>query len=368
MKLSRLFQKGGRFESLGLSRLATGVHAITFPLDKGEVYKTGFSLQDWQHAWWQRPETETAHTLALFVCCARSGHSLIGALLSAHPQVRIGHESNALHVFQRMDGKFPPWGLYECMVNSNSGRIGTQSYSREEVYRGVGEKFAPGIGGYGYEVEGFDQQAVERLQVIGFKAGESTAKMLGKYPDLIDRIVQHTGLRLRLFHTVRNPYDMIATRLWRAVESAHYGRGELEAARATNERRRASLKGEGSFDELLDLKDFQRQVDEIEACARVCADCMTRYDQAMLTSHHEDFVHAPESGMEAMVKHVGLEMVPGYGRACAKIVNPEISLPRWTLTWTDEMRAQVEDRLIASFAFFHHYSLEESDEQKAVEG
>ena len=97
-----------------------------------------------------REELSGVRTFCQFVGYPRSGHSLIGALLDAHPRAAIAHELNALD-FLRED------------------------FTRDEILALVLENLrqwgAAGRQwqGYSYEVPGGWQGRFERLEVAGDK-------------------------------------------------------------------------------------------------------------------------------------------------------------------------------------------------------
>lgn len=45
----------------------------------------------------ETPDLSKIHTFVLFVGYPRSGHSLIGSIMDAHPNVIIAHEVKQLH-------------------------------------------------------------------------------------------------------------------------------------------------------------------------------------------------------------------------------------------------------------------------------
>ena len=352
LKLQRLFQKGGMFQGLGLSKVTRGVYALFLPVDRQ-------NLKSWQEAWWRQPSLESAHTLLLQVGYPRSGHTLISALLSAHPQAKMGEESFIWSIFQRRGKHVPTWHYLYLLISESLAYTGEGRSSTGELYKTVGEIFAPSLGGYAYKVEGFNQLEKERLEVVGSKASRNLPRMLAKTPDLLDRFVLYTGLRLRMLHIVRNPFDMLATRAVQIKITNSYGAGNVEESKRMHEQRSAAVKSGGKIDDILQPGDFETALDATEDNAKFCSGCMERYGSGVMTEHHEDFIADPEKHLVEVLEHVGLQPVPGYLEACSKIVNPVPRITRHTLTWTDEMQEQVRTRLIERFPWFSHYRLED---------
>ena len=280
----------------------------------------------------------------------------------------MGEENFLWSIFQRHGKPFPTWYYLDLLINEHWVYTGKERADTKDIYQTVGEIFAPGVGGYAYKVEGFNQLEKERLEVVGSKASRNLPGVLAKNPDLLDRFVLYTGLRLRMLHIVRNPFDMLATRAVQIKIRNSYGAGNVEESKKLHERRSAAVKSGDKLDDILQPGDFEAALDATKDNAKFCLGCMKRYGSSVMTEHHENFIADPQKHLAEVIKHVGLQPVPGYLEACSKIVNPTPQITRHTLTWTDEMRTQVEDRLIKPFPFFRHYSLEEPSEQKVAEG
>lgn len=135
-------------------------------------------------------------SLCLFVGYPRSGHSLVGQLLNAHPNALIAHELDLL------------------------GFVELGSLSRDEVYwllRQQKRWFARRRyqwGSYDYQLGNLPREGP--LLVIGDKKGGRTALRLARQPELLTRLSRKTGLPVKLVHVVRHPLDNIASRHDRA--------------------------------------------------------------------------------------------------------------------------------------------------------
>jgi len=122
-----------------------------------------------------RKAFEDLESFCLFVGFSRSGHSLIGALLDAHPNVVISHELDPLrYTFAR----FSKWQIYSLILE------GSQRYAKNLRQRG----------GYTYHVPGQWQGKFSDLRVIGDKEGEGTTTKLRLYPKLLERFCRTIGI------------------------------------------------------------------------------------------------------------------------------------------------------------------------------
>ena len=126
----------------------------------------------------------------MFVGYPRSGHTLIGSLLNAHPEMVIAHELDALAHVQ---------------AGFSRGQIFALLLDRDCAYNEAGRSSQ----GYTYDVPGQWQGRFEKLRVIGDKKGGRSSMRLRANPDLLGQVRRVIGLPMRIIHEVRNPFDNI---------------------------------------------------------------------------------------------------------------------------------------------------------------
>ena len=127
-------------------------------------------------------------TYCMFVGYPRSGSTLVGAMLDAHPKILIANEARALRFVRRGLSR----GLvYSILVESN------QSFAKADYQ---------GFGGYTYHIPGQHQGRLEPVRVIGDKRGYFPSSDMVDLEQLVELVSD-----VRLVHTVRNPFDSIAT-------------------------------------------------------------------------------------------------------------------------------------------------------------
>src|SRR5262245_33349376 len=103
----------------------------------------------------------------LLIGYSRSGHSLVGALLDAHPNVVVSHE---LHAVKHLKAGSPfPDVARAIQLNSHY----FNHYGR-------------GYSGYDYQVPGQHQGRCAALKVLGDKKANGTSRALLKDPELVD--------------------------------------------------------------------------------------------------------------------------------------------------------------------------------------
>ncbi|MDQ3352881.1 MAG: sulfotransferase [Actinomycetota bacterium] len=130
----------------------------------------------------------------MFVGASRSGHSLVGSLLNAHPDVVVAHQ---LHGLRYVAAGFNRTQLLGMILRTDRryGRRGRVSNK----------------GRYHYAVPGQWQGRYRTLRFAGDKRGASSATLLDQRPELLDRLRSVLGVPIRIVHVIRNPFDNIAT-------------------------------------------------------------------------------------------------------------------------------------------------------------
>ncbi|MBK8807397.1 MAG: sulfotransferase domain-containing protein [Bacteroidales bacterium] len=128
-------------------------------------------------------------SLCLFIGYPRSGHSLIGAIIDAHPNAVISQELDFVKLYN--------WGfsmgqLY-FLIEQNAKRIASKGRNNS---------------GYSYEIEGLWQGTKKDIRVIGDKKGGLSTKRFIKKNNISQ--IQNQ-IPLKFIHVVRNPFDNIAT-------------------------------------------------------------------------------------------------------------------------------------------------------------
>jgi Sulfotransferase family len=236
---------------------------------------------------------DEVQTLCLFIGYQRSGHSLVGSLLDAHPQMAIAHELDALFYLKR---GFPPREILYLMLEVS------------QFHSQVGRRW----GDYSYDVPGQWQGRYTQLQVIGDKKGGMTTTRIARNPQLLKQIMTRFGKRKRFVHVLRNPFDNIA---------AMVQRGQ-------------SLKG--AIDEYFKLLRTNRAI--IKYVGRA----------ATITLHHEDFVADPKTELGRLCEFLGVTPQPDYLDACASIVFPAPRQPRHKIAWHPAAIRLLERRIAAN--------------------
>jgi hypothetical protein len=250
----------------------------------------------------------------IFVGYPRSGHSLVGGLLDAHPDMVVAHE---LDVLRYVEAGFRRIQLFELLL-SNSRRVAARG--REQT-------------GYSYAVPGQWQGRFQTLRVMGDKKGGMSAFRLRDDPRLLERLVDCVRLPLRVVHVVRNPYDNIASMSTRPDTRLPRGRRSTAVGVTEAAQRYFSLS------------------ETVKATAARLA------PSEIFHLRHEDLIAAPAEQLGALCRFLGQDAPDDYLRDCAAAVFSERHRSRDDVEWTQE-EVELVSREMASFGFLERYSFE----------
>jgi hypothetical protein len=243
-------------------------------------------------------------TFCLFVGAGRSGASLIGSLLDAHPRMIVAHQ---LHPLTLLRSKFTKWQIYYLLLAN----------SRQYAQNGRSES------GYGFDVPGQWQGRFERLEVIGDKSAPATEVMVRADPSVLDRLAETVQLPVKVIHVMRNPYDNISTMSKRSGNDLatstrnYFGRCETVATLARR------LSG----DELFHVRS-------------------------------EEVIENPASRLQGICEFLGVGASPEYLEACADIVFPAPRKSREDAPWEPDLVRTVAAE-IEQYPFLQGYSFEQ---------
>lgn len=248
---------------------------------------------------------EDVGAYCMFIGYPRSGHSLIGALLDAHPDMIIAHE---LGVLEYVHAGFSKRQIYHLLLE------------RSQLFEGGRKKRV----GYSYEVSNQWQGRYKKIQIIGDKHGEGAILRLRARPWLLQRLRNVTDERIKFIHVLRNPYDII-TALYK-LKDRRMGMGE-------------SI--EYYFSLCKTVMDIKNQIK----------------DEYLFELRHELFIDSPKTHLKEICLFLGIDAPNDYLNDCASIVFKTPHKRRYDTKWSRELIDIVKDR-IDEFPFLHGYSYE----------
>ena len=245
----------------------------------------------------------------MFLGHARSGGSLAGALLDAHPNAIIADE---VDVLQYVNAGFEREQIFHILLERSQRQA-----NKGHVKAGRDQKQ------YSYYVPGAWQGRYERLLVLGNRKAGITTQRLGSDPRALEHLQRLLGnIRLKLILSVRNPYDTISTMNIRSGRDLESGVSQYFANCAT-------IRG---------LKDNVGPGN-------------------LLALRHEDLLRYPERHLREMCQFLELPAPENYVRACSAILYQSPAASRKKVAWSPELIQKVHAQ-IEQYSFLEGYSYE----------
>jgi hypothetical protein len=255
----------------------------------------------------------TVETFCLFVGYHRSGHSLIGSLLDAHPEIVISHEAGALKLVS-LEG-ISRDALFERVLEN----------SRRQAARPRGRRAS----GYSYAVEGQWQGRSRELRVLGDKDGQKATKFIGRDPSVLATFERLVGVPLKIVHVTRNPYDVVA---------------------------RMALITKGGVPE----RSVAAAIDLFARLARANDRLISSGRHPVLTMRQEAFVRQPHRELRAACAFLGVDADDSYLDACAGLVFDSPRRTREKIEWAAP-EVEAVRRVIERHSFLAGYSMSSVD-------
>jgi hypothetical protein len=250
-----------------------------------------------------------ATAFCCFVGHGRSGGTLAGALLNAHPNVVI---SNELHALRRL--RLGLSFVQLCRL--------IHLVSKRQAERG-----SIGGGGYMYRVSGQWQGRHQEIAVIGDRKAGATAHEILAHPFVLDVMDRKVALLKKFIHVVRNPFDTIATTV-----------------------NKTQRKNDESADSHLN-----REITNYFARCQAIQAVKNRYgESAMYFLHHEALIADPRAELTALCRFLAVQAHDDYLVDCSRIVNKEPNRTRISVNWPTAQIARVYEEINA-YAWLRDY-------------
>jgi hypothetical protein len=238
----------------------------------------------------RRADFANVRTFLMFIGHPRSGHSLVGSLLDAHPDAVVSHELDAL--------KYVAAGY-------RRSQLFTLVLEHSKANAAAGRK----SWGYSYAVPDQWQGRYERLEVVGDKRGRRTTARLAERPELLDRLATTVQMPVSVVQVIRNPIDNIST-MWR--------RGQ---------------------------RTLEYQIDEYFSLCDTVDKIVADMDPSQLHRLRlEELIAHPHDELADLCHFLNMRPVPGYIDACASIVFEAPRRTRDDAPWTQELVDDVRRR------------------------
>lgn len=245
-------------------------------------------------------------TFCLFIGHNKSGTSMLGALLDAHPAVILADEVDAL---KYVDAGFSRSQIFHLLVRA----------SRRERLKG--RVTARRLQAYSWLVPGQWQGRYRRLQVVGDSTSGTSTRRFGRDAELLSRLeTTMDGVNVKVILVIRNPFDPI------------------------------------SFIMIRGRRSFENAIDHYFSNCEIVATLRRRIDGAnLLPVRYEEFIRRPRAQLTAVCHFLGIDPTDDYLDACAGILQPTPEQGRHLVPWDEPWIGMVENR-IRQFDFLQGYS------------
>ena len=287
-----------------------------------------------------KDDIDGVEKFVFFVGYARSGSSIIGSMLDAHPNMIIANECK----------EFGTW-LKTPKLKLNKSYLFSAIYSdsRKSATTGGRSSDRKNRKGYSLFISSSWQGRFRKLKVIGNKQASGNTIVYLTDPSLFldkcEELAETLRIPIYMIHVVRNPFDMIATRL-------HYvaGMGTPHKLLTSN-----SFTPAQHYNMEIMTSKIDRMFNLSEAVMNISRMCKAK----VLHVHVEDLIKRPNSTLQSLCDALDLECSADYVQQCYNKTFKSVSRTRDLLVWSPSVRTTVEKRM-KEFPFFRGYSFEGS--------
>ena len=320
----------------------------------------------------------------IFIGYPRSGHSIVGSLIDAHPHMVIANEFLLLRNWkyfsdrEKESGESNPfykhksylfnilykrsyWDTTDGLRNEQSAKKNYTLSMDSSLWQGKFDKY---------------------ISVIGDKSGGVTAGTYllsnSTFSRYLDELRVTVNIPIKAIHVVRNPYDQISTcvlykdhnRLLNSLEVALQDSPDKkpkhpESRLTTVSKYKAAM---AALQAKGDNKTFAVAKYESENRLDYCIGRLVERASAVakiigligpsnvIEVHNTDLVSDPKAAIGKLCSSLEVPCAPDYLQACANKVFKSISRTRDMLHWSPKMKAKVEEDVIQTYPFFSRYS------------
>lgn len=270
-----------------------------------------------------------------FIGYARSGHSIVGSLLDAHPNIIIAHEFNLFRVWSAKEGKKLSNQMYlynQLYANSYYNALtGWRARTKQQK-------------GYSLDIDSKWQGAFDKLLIVGDKSGGVTTQVYKHsqeiFTSILDELKETVGIPIKVIHVVRNPYDILSTRLLYADSE----RGSKSKMEATTE------------EKYCNIVNLRNQMNRTIALVNTVHSFIHNSSLSILDVHLVDLIQDPDHVINNICTFLGVPCPRNYLDTCAQKVFKKVPRTRELVVWPEDLVNKVYVELIKPFSFFWRYS------------
>ena len=288
-------------------------------------------------------EIEQIKVLTFFLGHSRSGHSILGSLLDAHPHMIVANEGRLfIRLQEDLSSETPHYTSKSAILNPlwkksvYSCRVGTRSETEKGTKKG-----------YSLSIDGLYQGAfVPPIQVIGDNnAGRTTDLFIDQplqWEQVFLKLKSLVNIPIKVLQVIRNPYDNIATAvLYKSVGAPR----KVAAVKHSNE----TLEVNGRIMEHFINRYFNR-------CQAV-QQIKNKFNLTLLEIHGEDLIENPKAIILSICQFLGVSCSDDYLESCKNKLFKTESKTRYRLRWSKEFISNIQDSIM-NFDNLKRYSFD----------
>ncbi|XP_078372213.1 uncharacterized protein LOC144655905 isoform X1 [Oculina patagonica] len=285
---------------------------------------------------------DEVETFVMFIGYPRSSHSLVAAILDAHPEVNIPHEYNLLKRWTKYQSPiFKQKNMQKYVLFYDLHQLSMEQAmfvfrAKDSILSEESETV------YTYNIPGLWQGGYQKkIKVIGDKKAGNTARLLmlnSSRMSLFEEIGQVVQVPMKFIHVIRNPFDNIATIMLRET-------GSRDAVREEGVKINNATELDKAIDFYFGLAAANQRVRE-------------RYRDAVIDIPGHETVLRPKETLQRLCDHLGVTCSENYLEKCSRILYGVPSVTRNKVVWTTKQKVRVT-KMMNNFPFLKSYSFDD---------
>lgn len=268
-------------------------------------------LKSWVLGFFMKEKFSKIETYCMFIGYQRSGHSYLGALLDAHPNIIMAMEADALHLIKK-------------------------GYNRNQLYYLLMDrsryftKYLNNIWtGYSYAIPDTFQGKYTIIKAIGDKKGSVSTEYFGMDEKLIDKLKQIVQCKIKILHVIRNPFDNISSmtiRHWKPD---------------TDDAINLLMKKIDLYFKKVEINNTLKKGGKLE----------------ILDVYHEQFIEKPFENFKKILDFININATDEFIQKCIAKTYKTPHYSRFEINWPGNLKEYVQKK-IDNYPFLKHYTFD----------
>ena len=287
-------------------------------------------------------DIEQVKTFIFFLGHARSGHSIVGSILDAHPHVILAHEAKLFQTLSAdLSSEAPQYNNKSMIFNTlwRNSFYSSTSGLRTNEHSAMRK-------GYTLSIEGLYQGSfVPPIQVIGDKNGGKTTALFYTEPLKWDKVFRKLKsllhIPIKVIQVIRNPYDNIATLVL-------YKSKGVNVATVKHHNKSYEVNVDAMKQYTSRYFGFHEAIQQLKH----------KYDLTLLEVHGKDLIDNPKTTILSMCSFLGLTCSDDYLETCSSKLFKSESKTRYKVVWSKELISKIQDSIMNFNSLKKYYSFD----------